>query len=246
MFEALILSQIAMNLLALFTILLRPRLYKTKLYRPMLTNIRLSVTPIFILVIAAWLSLTMVQTYFNTGNAAFFVLAVVLAVVGFLFWLLFLPNAGYLITELNFNHRSVDTVEVPIWYDIVSVLSLAVSGILNMCFNVLCLQYLAVAVVSQLFQANMTGLWADGISVLLLIISSFGIYLGRYLRLNSWDIRHPLRFLSRLKQHYAEAGVRKNCFLFVLFHSLFFIVFYYAVYGGSAGIIFQNLARIWA
>lgn len=235
---------IGINLLAYITIILRPRLYKAKLYKPMLTNILLSIIPIIIMIVTTFLCLSLLQLSYNTNVNIYRIISVSVFFLGFSAWLLVLPNSGYLITELNFNHREHDETEIPLWYDIVSILSLAMSGVLNMCFNVFALQFLLITTANALYQVNMMGLWADIVTMLLFILSSFGIYLGRYIRLNSWDIKHPLQFIRKLKEHFGKKGMSKNCLLFVLFHSLFFIVFYYATIGHTAQLIFQDLSLV--
>lgn len=244
MITTLAVNLIGINLLAYFTIILRPRIYKTELYKPMVTNIRLSIIPIAILIATIFLSLSFRQWSYNTGSPILRWASFLLIFMGFMIWLLMLPNSGYLITELNFNHRDHDKVEVPLWYDIVSILSLAMSGVLNMCFNVLALQFMLVMVMNSVYNADMTGVWLNIVAMFLLILCSFGIYLGRYLRLNSWDVKHPSQFIKKLKGHYSEKGMLKNCFLFVVFHSLFFGVFYHATFGVAAQIIFQDLGKL--
>lgn len=245
MIESLALNLVGINLLAYLMVALRPRIYKTRLYKPMLTNIRLSIAPILILLLTVYFCLFLIQCRYNTGLSIFQIAAALLAFVGFCVWFLFLPNSGYLITELNFNHRDTDTAEVPLWYDIVGVLSLAMSGVLNMCFNVLCLQFLVTITINNVYQADMMGIGTWMLTVLLLILSGFGIYLGRYIRFNSWDIKHPVQFVKRILNHFTDKHVLWNCCLFVFFHSVFFIVFYIAVMGTETSYILQDLGRIW-
>lgn len=92
-------------------------------------------------------------------------------------WLVFLPNAPYLATDLmHLRPRSY----VPLWYDVVLLLSCAVAGIL--------LGYLSLAVVQQTLRARF-GRAAAWIAVTaVLFLSAFGIYLGRFRRWNSWEL----------------------------------------------------------
>lgn len=92
-------------------------------------------------------------------------------------WLLFFPNAPYLLTDvLHFKQRA----GIPLWYDLLLVLSAAWAG-LAACF----ISLLQV----EAFITKLTGkkISAAIIAVLLFTTSS-GIYLGRFLRYNSWDV----------------------------------------------------------
>lgn len=133
-------TTLLINVFAYFTIRLRPVIYKTKLFKPMIWNMKLSLLPFAIQLISFIIFITL--RYFSSLLEIPFldVLAITLFFILQLLWLLFLPNAGYLITELNLTHRSEDKVEVPIWYDIVSVLSFAFSGIINTIVNIFMIQ----------------------------------------------------------------------------------------------------------
>lgn len=234
MIASLATTLVGVNLLAYAMVQLRPKLYGTKLYKPMLKNIQLSIIPILVLMALVTLIVVLQAVNTNLENQSIINgICVALMVVMLGAWVLLLPNAGYLITELNFNHRDNDQVEVPLWYDIVGVLALAMSGVMNMCFNVFVIQFM-VALVLLSFAQNISFAF-ESISWLtmglLMILASFGIYLGRYLRLNSWDVKHPIGLLKKMKKHFGTGESRKNGFLFVLFHSLFFILYYRATMG---------------
>jgi len=53
-----------------------------------------------------------------------------------------------------------------------------------------------------------------------LVLAAFGVYLGRYLRLNSWDVWHPSSLLGTLSSHFRTAGSRASAGGFVVAHSL--------------------------
>lgn len=92
-------------------------------------------------------------------------------------WLLFLPNAPYLVTEF------VHLLEIPsfaLWFDIVMLATFAWVG----CFlAVVSLRVVQIQLVAR------HGIWWSW-SVLLGVIglTGFGVYLGRFRRWNSWDI----------------------------------------------------------
>ncbi len=98
-------------------------------------------------------------------------------VAGGVLWLLFFPNAPYIVTDLK--HLRTWT-GAPIWYDLVLVSAAAWAGLLLGFMSL----YLMQAVVRRLLGA--LNAWLFALAVLAL--SSFGIYLGRFQRWNSWDV----------------------------------------------------------
>lgn len=220
-----------LNIYALLLIYLRPKLYGVKLYKPMVLNVKLSVAPSVALILTVGLLFTLARKGYETNNRTLVFVAAAICALGFLVWLLLLPNAGYLITELNFNHREQDKDKVPLWYDIVAVLSLALSGVLNTLVNVMLVQIIFTALFYPFDEAPMNNPQSWVLIVILLLLVSVGMYLGRYIRFNSWDIIKPLRFFKILKTHCQEQGVVKNCVCFVLFHTLFFVCLYFTTTG---------------
>lgn len=92
-------------------------------------------------------------------------------------WLLFLPNAPYIVTD--FIHLRARP-PVPLWFDVLLLLSCAGTGLL--------LGYGSVMLVQRAI-ARRSGVrvgWS--VAVLSLILSAFGIYLGRFVRFNSWQV----------------------------------------------------------
>lgn len=243
MIESLLKTLLYINILAYAMVVLRPKLYKTELYSPMLTNIKLSLFPLLIL-FALTTVVVLIQASLNFIDNVFLIntITIIVMIIGLVIWLLLLPNSGYLITELNFNHREQDTVEVPLWYDIVSILTLAMSGVMNMCFNVFFIQFFIALALNDLVQnvSFLIGNVSWLVMALLMVLCSFGIYLGRYIRFNSWDIKHPIEFTKKLINHFNTKESIKNCALFVLFHSLFFIVFYQA----TVGVVLEQLISL--
>jgi uncharacterized membrane protein len=102
-------------------------------------------------------------------------------------WLLFLPNAPYILTD--FKHL-VPTPAVPLWVDVVVIAAPAWTGMMLGFLSV----YLVQSVVRQLAGPRVA--WV--VAVAALGLSSFGIYLGRVLRWNSWDVFANPRILSEL------------------------------------------------
>ncbi len=213
---------IGLNVYAIALVILRAVVYRVTLYRPMLWNIFLSMVPIFVLLLG---SLTgAIATQFDPLAGR------VLWVISMLLWLLMLPNASYLITELNFSHRSDDD-PVPLWYDIILVISLAMSGVVNTVVNVLVVHVMAAIVVFGDSMAAITrpASWV-AVGVVLLLLG-FGMYLGRYLRLNSWDVKHPIGFLRRIVEHFSAWERVWACVGFTLTYAAFLGLIYLIIGG---------------
>ena len=221
-----------LNLLAALMVFARPKLYKTRLYRPMVKNIFLSVLPVVVLAVTFMASINIAYRGYQTGQRAWVYVGFACGLLGLAVWLLLLPNAGYLITELNLNHRTRDKAEVPLWYDIISVLTLSMSGVVNTLMNVMLVQMLYIGLfypttLSEVRFSTHPILWLMMICIFVLV--SFGIYIGRYIRFNSWDVLNPLRMLRKFVHHAKEPGAVKNMLLFTLFYTLFFFVLYLVV-----------------
>jgi uncharacterized membrane protein len=126
-------------------------------------------------------------------------------------WLLFFPNAPYILTDLfHLDNRP----GVPLWYDLALILSCAWNGLM--------LAYASLADMQQLVQQRLgTGIgWA--FATVALLLSSFGIYLGRYLRFNSWDVlTNPLTLfydiVGRLLHPFSFPGTWGVTLVFGLF-----------------------------
>ena len=92
-------------------------------------------------------------------------------------WLLFFPNGPYILTDLF--HIRMNTA-MPIWFDLVLILSFAWTGLL--------LGFLSLWDIEKILKKSISRTWVSIISSVLLFIGSFGVYLGRYQRWNSWDV----------------------------------------------------------
>ena len=100
-------------------------------------------------------------------------------------WLLFLPNAPYLVTDIL--HLRV--TNVPLWYDALLYGSFAVTGML-LCIGSLSLVHLAIQ-----WRVGVCAGWF--VAMFSLLLSGFGVYLGRVERWNSWNFWQTPRALAR-------------------------------------------------
>jgi uncharacterized membrane protein len=140
-----------------------------------------------------------------------------LAVPGIL-WLLFFPNAPYIVTD--FKHLD-ESYGLAYWYDLALIATVAATGLLLGFVSL----YLVQAVVRRAVDAKLS--WA--FVVVVLALSSFGIYLGRILRWNSWDpIARPHTVAGDLASAIASPEPRMLAFTFIftVFLSATYVSFY--------------------
>lgn len=222
MLTSLVVGGAGMNALALALVLLRAPAFRTRLYRPMLVNLGLSVAPLVVLLVA------LVVTALAAGFVSVGV-GVVLGVVLGLVWLLLLPNSGYLVTELNLSHRRPGE-DVPMWYDVALVISLAMSGVLNTVLGVLVAQVEYVLLRYGDVAAPLESAGARALVAVVLVLVALGMYLGRYVRLNSWDVRHPSSLVRKVTDHVRATGVVQPV-AFTVVYAAFFALMYLVVAG---------------
>ncbi len=96
-------------------------------------------------------------------------------------WLAFLPNAPYLITDIIHLRPMGD---IPYFYDVLMFFMLALTG--------MALGFASLAWMQEGVRARL-GAWPAHIFAAgVIALASFGMYIGRFLRWNSWDIlAHP-------------------------------------------------------
>jgi uncharacterized membrane protein len=105
----------------------------------------------------------------------------------FAIWLAFFPNAPYIITDIVHLRYSDKAF---LWYDILLVFLFAWLGLM---YGILSLMNIERAYLADTKYKNIHLL----IAPVFLFLASYGIYLGRFLRWNSWDIvSNPLQLLS--------------------------------------------------
>lgn len=95
----------------------------------------------------------------------------------FIAWLLFLPNSFYIITDLFHLQTSPF---VPLWFDLALIFSFAWNGIL--------LGVVSVRQMEKMMQCHFPKINEWQFIYPLMLLNAFGVYIGRYLRYNSWDV----------------------------------------------------------
>lgn len=91
-------------------------------------------------------------------------------------WLLFIPNSFYIITDL---FHLEDRFIIPLWFDLTLIFSFAWNGLL--------LGILSVRQMEKVWETKWGG--SELLFVYpVMLLNALGIYIGRYLRYNSWDV----------------------------------------------------------
>ncbi len=141
-------------------------------------------------------------------------------------WLVFFPNAPYILTD--FQHLSQVTDGIPVWYDVILLIWFAWTGLLLGMVSLYLMQEIVArmlgSVSSWLFVIIVTGL------------SSFGIYVGRFLRWNSWDAwNRPIPLAHDIWEEIRHPLANKEVFGFTIMFTLLFLFIYLAL------VVFGNL-----
>ena len=140
----------------------------------------------------------------------------------FIVWLLFLPNCPYIITDII--HLIDIRFHMPVWYDLMLTTSFAFSGM----FAGIISLYQIHLFLNKKIARNKAWL----IILFSIFLSSFGVYLGRYQRWNSWDLfTKPLTLFTGIFESmfyplaaYTSFGVTILFSLFTIISYLIFII----------------------
>jgi uncharacterized membrane protein len=131
-------------------------------------------------------------------------------------WLLFFPNAPYLLTDLV-HLRPME--EVPYWLDQLVYLAYAWTG---------CYLGLVSLLLMQALVRRSINRWVGWIfSFSAIILSGFGIYLGRFQRFNSWDFfLQPKLIWKEVLDWVLRPKHNMETYTFSILFSLFFGMVY--------------------
>ena len=131
-------------------------------------------------------------------------------------WLLFFPNAMYIITDIFHLKEHPD---VPQWYDLLILFSAAISGVI--------MGFLSLQNVEQYLRRNISYKLVPWVVLSFLILSGYGIYLGRYLRWNSWNIiTQPISLLVDIRQDVFHPIRNNQCWMLSVLFGVWLHVLY--------------------
>ncbi|RWR19670.1 DUF1361 domain-containing protein [Microbacterium enclense] len=217
---------LVLDLYAVVLVVLRAKVYRVALYRPMLLNTGLSTLPVVTaigVIVGLFALFPLLEGLVATAPWAGGVVLLAYLTVATGVWVLLFPNSVYLITELNFSHRTPDS-PVPLWYDIIQTLVLTLSGLGNAVLSLGILHALLVVYEEPTDRMPPATSWV--FAAVVIVLGAVGVYLGRYLRVNSWDVRHPVALLRRLSTHLRQPGTALEAGAFVATHAILVAVLY--------------------
>ncbi|MEO1514403.1 MAG: DUF1361 domain-containing protein [Bacteroidota bacterium] len=172
---------------------------------------------LFLAWIPYWIAISLesIHQWFGKGMLSFLAL---------LAWLFFFPNAPYILTDL-LHLRS--RAPIPHWYDLMLIASCAWTGLM---LGLLSL-YEVQVFLRRRFSAGFS--W---VAVSLFIMAcGYGIYLGRYLRWNSWDVlAQPLSLFHDIWQSFLDPVLFRHSMQVSLVLSGFLMLAYLMMHGMMA------------
>ncbi|MGF7108881.1 DUF1361 domain-containing protein [Treponema pedis] len=131
-------------------------------------------------------------------------------------WLIFFPNALYIVTDIIHLKTASPTVR---WYDLILLFSYSFAGLF---YGFVSLDFMETKI-KILFKIK----YPQIVSALVIYLSAFGIYLGRFLRWNSWDLLTNLsQVLSDLFLPIKNPFIHARTWAFILLLGTLFNLLY--------------------
>lgn len=132
-------------------------------------------------------------------------------------WLIFFPNAPYIVTDL-FHFVKRDSI--PLWFDLLIVTTAAWNGLI--------LGFVSLNNVEQFLSKHITFKKVRLLIAFSFLLCGFGVYLGRFLRFNSWDVFNNFDDLiveisSRFIHPFQHTSTWSFSFLFAVMIGLFYL-----------------------
>lgn len=128
-------------------------------------------------------------------------------------WLMLIPNAPYIVTDLIHIGQGRT---VPALFDSFVLFSSALAGLLMGLYSMSQIE----SVMRTKYSAKVTSI----VMPLILLLISFGIYIGRFLRFNSWDVlTNPFSLFEDVREVIVYPDKYNNLFVYT---GLFFVFIY--------------------
>ncbi len=136
-----------------------------------------------------------------------------------LLWLVFFPNAPYILTDLQ--HLNLDSSAAPLWYDVILLVWFSWTGML--------LGIVSLSLMQEIIRREFSRALGWVFVFLVAGLSSAGVYIGRFIRLNSWDVlQNPAESADNIWSWLSDPSA--GSLGFIALYTLFFIFVYLILY----------------
>ena len=140
----------------------------------------------------------------------------IIFIFGLVIWLILFPNAPYLITDII--HLGANP-SIPFWYDAILLFASAWIGIYLGIYSLFHIE--------QIFLTWCSQKKTDLIILIIILFSSLGIYLGRFLRWNSWDVFiQPKYILSDILNIFSKPFNHLDAYITIIVFFVFITISY--------------------
>lgn len=130
-------------------------------------------------------------------------------------WLIFFPNAPYILTD--FQHLSHAGVDIPVWYDVILLIWFAFTGLF--------LGMVSLFLMQEIVRREFGRWFGWGFVLIVAGLTSIGVYMGRFLRWNSWDILGDFSSMAEFTLYYILHPTPRSLIFASLFTSFFMFVY---------------------
>lgn len=130
-------------------------------------------------------------------------------------WLLFFPNAPYVLTDLQ--HLSTAGVDVAVWYDVMMLVWFSFTGLF--------LGMVSLFLMQEIVRREFGRWFGWGFVLAVAGLTSIGVYMGRFLRWNLWDILANFGGMTRFTLYYLIHPTDRSLVFATLFSSFFLFVY---------------------
>ncbi|MBC7902477.1 MAG: DUF1361 domain-containing protein [Gemmatimonadaceae bacterium] len=134
-------------------------------------------------------------------------------------WLLFIPNSFYILTDL---FHLFDSYLVPKWFDLILIISFAWNALL---MGILSVRHIE-KIIDQRWKIRYDWLFVFPV----MCLNALGVYIGRYMRFNSWDIvTNPFALAADILQIIFHPLENANAWAMIVSFSFLLSIFYFTL-----------------
>ena len=130
-------------------------------------------------------------------------------------WLIFFPNAPYILTDLQ--HLSNAGTDIPVWYDVILLIWFSFTGLF--------LGMVSLFLMQEIVRREFGRWFGWGFVLAVAGLTSIGVYMGRFLRWNSWDILGNFSGMAQFTLYYILHPTDRSLIFASLFASFFLFVY---------------------